>query len=95
MFFICLTIWQILEYIGLKEMYWADVLLFMKDIMVPDYRALLAGDIPDNNQSSGQQTTAKTDLVNGEEDACLGAIRRIFERASEDPDKVIRDTCIE
>ena len=70
----------------------ADILLFMKDAMVPDYRALLAGNIPDS-QSSGQHLlkSTKTDLLNGEDDVCLGAIRRIFKRASEDHDKVIRE----
>ncbi len=63
--------------------------------MVPDYKALLAGDIPDN-QSSSQHSlkSTKTDLLNGEDDVCLGAIRKIFERASEEPDKVIKDICI-
>ncbi|KAL9980067.1 hypothetical protein ACROYT_G008608 [Oculina patagonica] len=31
--------------------------------------------------------STKTDLLNGEDDVCLGAIRKIFERASEEPDK--------
>ena len=73
---------QILDYIGMKNRYWADILLFIKEVMVPKYQALLVGNIEKmQNMSSNQQ-------FSGMEDSCLQAIEQIVRTAMEYPNKV-------
>ena len=78
---------QILEYVGLYETYWTDVILFMKEIMVKHYKVLLDGDIP-TSQSVDSSSTKVPQSFDNQEEFFLEVLRKIFERASEYPEEV-------